>query len=72
MLHKMLGQWVAEMLHTLAVEGIIVDEGDISILFSYMKGKVCERDLLAHVCQFDNIELYHDWLSMTGRSYLMI
>lgn len=69
MIRKMRGRWVAEMLRTLAAEGIIVDEGDISILFSYMKGKICERDMLAHVCQFDNLELYNDWLNMTGRAY---
>jgi hypothetical protein len=67
MFRNMCGQRVAQMLHVLSLEGITVDDGDISMLCSYMKGTVSGRDLLAHVYQFATLSSYQDWLNTTSR-----
>jgi hypothetical protein len=69
MFRNMCGQRVAQMLHVLSLEGITVDDGDISMLCSYMKGTVSGRDLLAHVYQFATLSSYQDWLSTTSRMH---
>jgi hypothetical protein len=65
MFRNMRGQRVAQMLHALTLEGITVDDSDISILFGYLKGNVSGHDLLAHACQFTTLSAYQDWLCMT-------
>ncbi len=67
MFRNMCGQRVAQMLEVLSLEGITVDDGDISMLCSYVKGTVSGHDLLAHAYQFATLSSYQDWLRTTSR-----
>ena len=68
MFRNMCGQPMAQMLHVLSLEGITINDSDMSMLCSYMKGTVSGHDLLAHTCQFATLSSYQDWLNMTSRT----
>jgi len=69
MFQNMCGQPIARMLHVLSLEGIAVDDGDISMLCGYMKGTISGHDLLTHAYQFATLPSYQDWLSTSSRTH---
>ena len=69
MFQNMSGQRVAQMLHVLSSEGIAVDDSDISMLCSYVKGAISAHDLLDHAHQFATLSSYQNWLSTTSKMH---
>ena len=66
MFRTLCGQRAAKMLDVLIFEGVAVDDGDVSMLCSYIRGSISGQDLLAHVHQFATLSSYQDWLSTTS------
>lgn len=59
---KLRGKYIADLLNGLEGIGIFVDEFDETMISAYVRGDVSERDLLAHVCQFQDLTSYQLWL----------
>lgn len=69
MFRYMRGQRIAQMIQTLASEGVTIDDSDRLMLCGYLKGNVSAQDLLAHACQFSTLSAYQEWLCMTSKRY---
>lgn len=59
---KLRGSYIAKLINELEAEGIIVDVDDEAMLRAYVRGDIGERDLLSHVCQFQDLTSYQQWL----------
>lgn len=61
-MRKLRGRYIADLMNELDAEGIIIDVDDQAMLGAYLRGEICDRDLLAHVCQFQDLTSYQRWL----------
>lgn len=72
---KLRGKRIADLINELEAEGVSIDTEDEVMLGAYVRGDVCDTDLIAHVCQFQDLSAYQEWLHLsrvagfrTGRS----
>lgn len=59
---KLRGKYIADLINGLQEEGIGIDTEDEAMLRAYLHGEVSDQDLLAQVCQFQDLTSYQRWL----------